>query len=134
MNLKHLTVSIIILFTSILNTSNVQEDKTALLCSGKWYMSHMESGETKKTIPEADKKNMWMIFSKDGKHEVNARNTNEKTEIGSWKFTKNKDSILFNTESGLLKKMKIKSLTKKELGLTFLESGYEVSVYLDKNE
>ena len=134
MNLKYLAISIVILFTNTHTNPTFQESKTDILCSGKWYMVSMESSSSKMKVPNYDKKNMWMIFSKDGKHEVNAKNGQKKTEIGRWEFTKNKDSIIFNTEIGNIKKMKLKSLTKKELGLSFNEYGKEISIYLEKEE
>ena len=134
MKLKYLAVSIVFLFTSILNNSDVQDSKIDLLCNGKWYMSSMESGGNKMPVPKADKNSMWMIFSKDGKHEVNAKDKNSKAEKGLWKFSKNKDSIIFTTEQGNIKPMKLKDLTKKELNLVFDAYGREITIYLERKE
>ena len=131
MNLKYLTISLVILFTSILNISSIQENKTSLLCSGKWYMSSMELEDTKVPIPDEERKKMWMIFYKDGKHEVSAGSQIKK---GLWEFSENKDSIVFTIENGEIKSMKLIALKKKELHLTFLDNGKEITAYLDQEK
>jgi len=131
MKLKFLTLSLIILCTGILSDVTIQEDKTSILCSGKWYISSMQSGENTIAIPDDERDNMWMNFFKDGKHEVMASG---KIKKGSWKFSKNKDSLVFNTQSGEIKYMKLRGLNKKELNLSFFDGGKKINISLDQNK
>tara|TARA_R110000787_G_scaffold283347_2_gene396021 strand:- start:4792 stop:5187 length:396 start_codon:yes stop_codon:yes gene_type:complete len=131
MKLKFLILSLIILCTGILNDATIQEDKTSILCSGKWYISSMQSGEMTIEVPDDKRDNMWMNFFKDGKHEVMASGNIKK---GSWKFSKNKDSLVFNTQGGEIKYMKLRGLNKKELKLTFVDGGEKINISLDQNK
>lgn len=130
MKLKYLAITITFLFTTVFANSDFQKDKTSLLCSGKWYMSYMEAGDMKMPVPEEQRANMWMNFFKDGKHQVN---TQGKIKKGLWKFSKNKDSLIFTTEKGEKKSMKLKGLTKTALNLTLTDRGQEVTIYLEKD-
>ncbi|MEQ6123279.1 hypothetical protein AAON49_03645 [Pseudotenacibaculum sp. MALMAid0570] len=127
MKLKFITLSFVFLFTSTF----LQESKTDLLCGKKWFAKYIEMGENKMPVPPGEQNQMWMIFEKDGVHKVNTNNTVKK---GTWKFTKNKDSIFFTTEKGLEKKMKLETLNKESLVLVLEERGQEGKIYLEKEE
>ncbi len=131
MKLKYLALSIILLFTNLFgNVNNTQETKTDLLCIGKWHAKYGGYGDEKIPIPLEQNK-IWMLFYKNGDHEVRADN---KIKKGQWEFSKNKDSIFFTTEEGKKKYMRIKKLTKKELDVVFIDNRQEITLYMEKVE
>ncbi|MFY0631578.1 MAG: hypothetical protein JXR05_14465 [Flavobacteriaceae bacterium] len=131
MKLKYLALSIVLLFTSALIDSDIQDSKTDLLCKEKWYVKYIEANGNKQTPPPGQVDEMWMNFLKDGNHEVNSNNRIQK---GKWAFTKNKDSITFTTEKGELKKTKIETLNKKELNLKLADQGQVITIHLERKE
>ena len=126
MKLKYLTLSFIFLFTNIF----IQDTKTDLICNGKWHIKSAVIDGNKVPLPPG--KSMWMTFSKDGKHIVNAGDVLGDEE-GKWIFSKNKDSIIFTTSAGEKKFMGLKTLTKENLNLSFKEQNNEITMFLEKN-
>lgn len=131
MKLKYLFLSVTLILTSVFTNTNIQDSKASLLCNEKWYVSYMETDDMKMPVPEEQKYSMWMIFHKEGKHEVNM---NSEVEKGQWEFSKNKDSLHFVTQRGLNKSMRLQKLTKKELEVVFSDSGKEITIHLEKKE
>ena len=127
MKLKHLLLS----FTFLLTSLFVQDSKTDLICGSKWHAKSIEMGEQKVDVPPGEQNQMWMIFHKDGVHEVNTSSTVKK---GSWEFSKQKDSIHFTTHKGVKKSMKLDKLTKDLLVLAYTEQGMVARVHLEKNK
>ncbi|MFD2568268.1 hypothetical protein [Pseudotenacibaculum haliotis] len=127
MKLKYLLLSLTLFVTSVF----IQDSKTNLISGKKWHAKAIQMGEQKMDVPPGEQNQMWMIFHKDGVHEVNANNSIKK---GTWKFSKQKDSIHFITEKGKEKSMKLEKLTKESLVLGFMENGMEARVYLEKNK
>lgn len=105
MKLKLITLSFLFLFL----VPPFQDSKTDLLCNKKWNVQFLKNGQTKMDVSS---RNLWMQFYKDGKHVVGS---DELEEIGTWKFSKNKDSLLIVTEAGNDKALRLDTLTSEKL-------------------
>jgi hypothetical protein len=85
----------------------------------------MKSGQLERKVPP--KKNAWMKFYKDGKHEAHADGV---IENGTWSFTENKDSIIFIDSKKRKRTMSLDSLSTHQFHITYREGNRNVTFIL----
>lgn len=127
MKIKYFILSITFLLANLI----IQDGKTELLCSKKWDAKYVKINDHKVLIPSNGLKKILMTFHKDGRHEVSDYS---KIEVGTWRFSKNKDSIFFTAETNFSNSMKIQSLTNKKLVLDYTNSGTKIALHLEVKE
>jgi hypothetical protein len=87
----------------------------------------MKSGDFEMPVPA--EKEMWMKFYEDGKH---VAHDNTGTENGTWKFTKNQDSIIFVDPQQTKRVMSLDSLTTSKLQIAFVDRGRKINIFMEK--
>lgn len=123
MKLKSLILSLI-LFTSVFAW---QDSKADLLCNKKWEMALVKINGKEERLSEDKNIRFWMVFEKDGTHKAGSDYGVQK---GTWKFSKEKDSIFITSHIGESKGLQFITLSKDSLVLKSIERNEIGIIYL----
>lgn len=99
-----------------------------LLCSGKWNMEYVVMDNQRTDLPSEGNQVSWMIFHKDGKHEIMSFG---QKFTGTWKYLKESNSIEMTDPGGSVNQ-KIEKLTKDELIFSYDIEGNTDKIGLKK--
>lgn len=128
--MKKIIILNVILFTySYAGKAQDKKYTTDDFCKIKWYIKSINFNEQDIKYTDAQKEDNWMIFHKDGKHEVT--NNGKTTEAATWEYDK-KESMLTFKDNGDETKQKIIKLTATELILQGDLEGKVLTFYLEK--
>ena len=108
----------------------IQDEKTdlELLCSGKWNMEYMTMGGERIELPTDEEQASWMIFHKNGKHEIMSFGDKFKAK---WEY-KSKGRIILMIDKDGTMEQKIEKLTETELLLSYDLNGTTEKIGLKK--
>ena len=124
----------IICFTLILSSFTIVEksqekDVLSIICKGKWLFESATLAGDKRDFPKEIQKENWMVFHKDGRHEVK---TGGFISNGTWEYDKENKSFTFVDATGETAIQKIKKITYKQLMLEGKLDGMDFSIALIK--
>lgn len=125
--------SIIILFSLLISITSSFKDQEPnidldLLCSGKWNMAYVIMQNERMDLPSEGDQISWMIFHKDGKHEVMSFG---RKFVGTWEYLKESNEIRMTDPGGSVNQ-KVKKLTKTELIFMYNLGGNDDIIGLKK--
>ncbi len=130
--MKKIFILSVILFTYSFTVNAQQKTYSSDdFCKIKWLFKSVNFNGQVMEYTEAQKKDNWMIFHKDGKHQV--KSGGKITDGATWEFESKENMFTFK-DNGDVTQQKIIKLTKTEMVIEGDFEGKKLTFYLEKEK